>query len=104
MTDLEKKVYDLGVLPVIKIDNAKDAVPLARALCDGGLPAAEITFRTACAAEAIANIKKAVPACGIVNQILQNEMYIFIHKITLSKAEFTMIDMPHKLPLPDLSF
>ena len=61
MTDLEKKVYDLGVLPVIKIDNAKDAVPLARALCDGGLPAAEITFRTACAAEAIANIKKAVP-------------------------------------------
>ena len=61
MTEIEKKVYDLGVLPVIKIDDPDKAVPLAKALCDGGLPAAEITFRTACAAEAIRNIKKALP-------------------------------------------
>lgn len=61
MTEIEKKVYDLGVIPVIKIENAEDAVPLAKALRDGGLPAAEITFRTACAAEAIRNIKKEVP-------------------------------------------
>ncbi len=61
MTELEKKVYELGVLPVIKIDDASKAVPLAKALCDGGLPAAEITFRTACAAEAIANIHKELP-------------------------------------------
>ena len=61
MTDLEKKVYDIGVLPVIKISNPDDALPLAKALIDGGLPAAEITFRTACAAEAIKRITDAYP-------------------------------------------
>lgn len=61
MTELEKKVYDLGVLPVIKISNPDDAVPLARALIEGGLPAAEITFRTACAAEAIKKITDTFP-------------------------------------------
>ena len=51
------KMFDaiskLGVLPVIKIDDVKNAVPLCRALISGGLPAAEITFRTECAADAI---------------------------------------------------
>ncbi|MBR6546048.1 MAG: bifunctional 4-hydroxy-2-oxoglutarate aldolase/2-dehydro-3-deoxy-phosphogluconate aldolase [Clostridia bacterium] len=61
MTELEKKVYDLGVLPVIKISNPDDAIPLAKALIDGGLPAAEITFRTSCAAEAIKRITEAYP-------------------------------------------
>lgn len=61
MTELEKKVYDLGVLPVIKISNPDDAIPLAKALIDGGLPAAEITFRTSCAAEAIKGITEAYP-------------------------------------------
>ena len=61
MTELEKKVYDLGVLPVIKISNPDDALPLAKALIDGGLPAAEITFRTSCAAEAIKRITEAYP-------------------------------------------
>ena len=61
MTELEKKVYDIGVIPVIKISNPDDAIPLAKALCEGGLPAAEITFRTSCAAEAIRNITKAFP-------------------------------------------
>jgi 2-dehydro-3-deoxyphosphogluconate aldolase/(4S)-4-hydroxy-2-oxoglutarate aldolase len=49
------------LIPVIKIENPDDAVPLAKALIDGGLPAAEITFRTACAAEAIKNITEAYP-------------------------------------------
>ncbi len=61
MTELEKKVYDIGVLPVIKISNPDDALPLAKALIDGGLPAAEITFRTSCAAEAIKRITDAYP-------------------------------------------
>ena len=59
--DMMKELYSIGLIPVIKIENADDAVPLAKALIDGGLPAAEITFRTACAAEAIANITKAYP-------------------------------------------
>ncbi len=56
-----KELYSIGLIPVIKIENADDAVPLAKALIDGGLPAAEITFRTKCAAEAIKNITEAFP-------------------------------------------
>ena len=55
------ELYSIGLIPVIKIENAEDAVPLAKALIDGGLPAAEITFRTKCAAEAIKNITDAYP-------------------------------------------
>ena len=56
-----KELSLIGLIPVIKIENPDDAVPLAKALIDGGLPAAEITFRTACAAEAIKNITEAYP-------------------------------------------
>lgn len=59
--DMIKELYSIGLIPVIKIENADDAVPLAKALIDGGLPAAEITFRTACAAEAIKNITETYP-------------------------------------------
>ena len=61
MNDMMKELYSIGLIPVIKIENPDDAVPLAKALIDGGLPAAEITFRTACAAEAIKNITDAYP-------------------------------------------
>ncbi len=50
-----------GVVPVIAIDNADDALPLADALIEGGLPVAEITFRTAAAPDAIAAIAKHRP-------------------------------------------
>jgi 2-dehydro-3-deoxyphosphogluconate aldolase/(4S)-4-hydroxy-2-oxoglutarate aldolase len=49
------------IVPVIVIDDPDDAVPLARALVDGGLTCAEITFRTPRAAEAIGRISTAVP-------------------------------------------
>ena len=61
MSDMIKELYSIGLIPVIKIENADDAVPLAKALIDGGLPAAEITFRTPCAAEAIKRITDAYP-------------------------------------------
>ncbi len=61
MNDMIKELYSIGLIPVIKIENADDAVPLAKALIDGGLPAAEITFRTACAADAIKRITDAYP-------------------------------------------
>ncbi|MBO5788337.1 MAG: keto-hydroxyglutarate-aldolase/keto-deoxy-phosphogluconate aldolase, partial [Clostridia bacterium] len=61
MTTMEQKIYDMGILPVIKISDVSTALPLAKALCDGGLPAAEITFRTSCAAEAIKAITTAYP-------------------------------------------
>ena len=59
--NMMSELYSIGLIPVIKIENPDDAVPLAKALIDGGLPAAEITFRTACAAEAIKNITEAYP-------------------------------------------
>lgn len=61
MNDLLKKVYDLGIIPVVAIDDAEKAVPLAKALAKGGLPAAEITFRTDAAEEAIRRIAKECP-------------------------------------------
>ncbi|MEC6830777.1 bifunctional 4-hydroxy-2-oxoglutarate aldolase/2-dehydro-3-deoxy-phosphogluconate aldolase [Photobacterium toruni] len=51
----------LRVMPVIQIEHAADAVPLAKILVDNGLPAAEITFRTAAAAESIRLIRAAYP-------------------------------------------
>lgn len=51
-----------GIIPVVAIDNAAHAVPLARALEAGGLPCIEITFRTAAAAEALAAITASCPA------------------------------------------
>ena len=50
------------VIPVIALDTAAEAVPLAQALVRGGLPVLEVTFRTDCAAEAIARIRDEVPA------------------------------------------
>ena len=48
-----EQIYKIGIVPVVKIDRAEDALPLAKALCAGGLPCAEVTFRTDAAAEAI---------------------------------------------------
>lgn len=50
-----------GLVPVIKIERAGDAVPLCRALAQGGLPVAEITFRTAAAGEAIRRVAAELP-------------------------------------------
>ena len=59
--DMFKEIYELGIIPVVAIDDADNAVPLAKALRDGGLPAAEITFRTAAAEEAIRRITAECP-------------------------------------------
>ena len=54
-------IANLGVVPVIAIEKASDAVPLADALLEGGLPVAEITFRTEAAADVLAAIRDARP-------------------------------------------
>jgi len=53
MTDILKQLGTLGLIPVVAIETAQDAPKLGQALLDGGLPCAEITFRTAAAEEAI---------------------------------------------------
>ena len=56
-----KKISDIGIVPVVAIDDAKKAVPLAKVLVAGGLPVAEVTFRTAAGEEAIRTISREVP-------------------------------------------
>lgn len=56
-----KQLLQRPVIPVIVIERAEDAEPLAEALLTGGMDVVEITFRTAAAAEAIKNIRKAFP-------------------------------------------
>lgn len=53
MNAVLEQISKIGIVPVVKIDRAEDALPLAKALCAGGLPCAEVTFRTGAAAEAI---------------------------------------------------
>lgn len=58
MTEIVKRFRQMGVVPVVAIENAADALPLADALEAGGLPCAEITFRTEAAAEAMQQMAK----------------------------------------------
>ena len=61
MNEIVKKLGEIGIIPVVAIDDADTAIPLGQALLDGGLPCAEITFRTAAAAEAIQKMSAAHP-------------------------------------------
>lgn len=53
MSNVSDLLYGFGVVPVVVLNDAKNAKPLAKALCDGGLPCAEVTFRTDAAEESI---------------------------------------------------
>lgn len=61
MNDVLKRISEIGLVPVIKIEDVDKAVPLAKALVAGGLPCAEVTFRTAEAEESIRRIAAEVP-------------------------------------------
>ena len=53
MKTIAEQFQEFGVVPVVVLNDAKDALPLADALCEGGLACAEVTFRTAAAEESI---------------------------------------------------
>lgn len=53
MNPVMKTIQDIGLVPVIKIEDAKKSVPLGNALVAGGIPVAEVTFRTAAAEDSI---------------------------------------------------
>ncbi len=61
MNKILEKIGELGIVPVVKIEKAEDALPLGRALLDGDLPIAEITFRTSAAEESIKALNKELP-------------------------------------------
>lgn len=58
MEDVFTTIGNAGLMPVIVVERVEDAVPLAEALIAGGLPVAEVTFRTEAAAKAIAAMAK----------------------------------------------
>ncbi|NLI20002.1 MAG: bifunctional 4-hydroxy-2-oxoglutarate aldolase/2-dehydro-3-deoxy-phosphogluconate aldolase [Clostridiales bacterium] len=59
--DMIQRLSMAGIVPVIKVEDANDAVPLCKALSDGGLPVAEITFRSDAAEEAIRRVHAELP-------------------------------------------
>ncbi len=61
MNPVIQRVYEIGIIPVIAFNSVDEAVPLCKALVAGGLPAAEVTFRTACAEDCIRKIHDEVP-------------------------------------------
>ncbi len=61
MNKVLEEISKIGIVPVIALDEVKDAKPLAKALIDGGLPCAEVTFRTAAAEESIRVIAEEFP-------------------------------------------
>ncbi|MEN0088791.1 MAG: bifunctional 4-hydroxy-2-oxoglutarate aldolase/2-dehydro-3-deoxy-phosphogluconate aldolase [Pseudomonadota bacterium] len=70
VTAVRKVMTAAPVIPVLTIERVEDAVPLAQALVDGGLPSIEITLRTSAALEAIrrvaAEVEGAIPGAGTV--------------------------------------
>ncbi len=61
MHEVLEQLGKIGVVPVVTLEEAKDALPLAKALYDGGLPCAEITFRTKAAEESIRLLSREFP-------------------------------------------
>ena len=61
MTGLTEQIEEMGIVPVIKLEDAGKAAGLAKALCEGGLPCAEVTFRTAAARDGIQIMSETCP-------------------------------------------
>lgn len=61
MEKMQEQLQKFGVVPVVVLNNAKDALLLAKALIEGGLPCAEVTFRTEAAEESIRKMAEKYP-------------------------------------------
>lgn len=61
MQTISEQFYEYGVVPVVVVEDVKDALPLAQALTEGGLPCAEVTFRTEAAEESIRRMSEKYP-------------------------------------------
>ncbi len=85
--NINSRISEIGVVPVIKLSNPeRDAAPLAKALCAGGIPVAEVTFRAAGADTAIRLMKEACPEILVgAGTVLTTE---HIDKAIAAGAEF----------------
>ena len=75
MKDLAERFHEVGVVPVVVLEDVKDAVPLAQALVEGGLPCAEVTFRTAAAEESIRLMTEKFPEMLVGSQKTEEYTY-----------------------------
>ncbi|MFO7908981.1 MAG: keto-deoxy-phosphogluconate aldolase, partial [Halomonas sp.] len=74
--ELDSICLKAEVIPVLTIDRLEDAVPLGRALVEGGLPVLEVTLRTDCALEAVKRMREALPSASIgVGTVLTPAQY-----------------------------
>lgn len=77
MKEVSQRIYELGIVPVVKLERPQDALPLGEALCRGGLPVAEVTFRTEAAEESIRTLAQKLPellvGAGTVHSAAQAE-------------------------------
>lgn len=61
MNTIKERIAEFGVVPVVVLNDSKDAEPLANALVKGGLPCAEVTFRTEAAEKSIRIMTESYP-------------------------------------------
>ncbi len=80
MNTLDSRLAKLKVIPVIVVDEAEDILPIGKALSENGLPVAEITFRTAAAADAIVLLRKEYPDMLIGAGTILNEQQLLAAK------------------------
>ena len=87
MSSINQRISAIGVVPVIKLNNPeRDAAPRAKALCAGGVPVAEVTFRAAGADTAIRLMKEACPEMMVgAGTVLTTE---HVDKAVAAGAEF----------------
>ncbi len=80
MNKIRQQLGEFGIIPVVALEDANQALPLGRALLNGGLPCAELTFRTAAAPEAIYKMSQAYPemliGAGTVLTVSQAEQAV----------------------------
>lgn len=73
---LDRLCNQAPVIPVLTIERVEDAVPLGRALVEGGLPVLEVTLRTDCALDAIRRMREALPEASVgAGTVLSVEQY-----------------------------
>ena len=61
MAQIIEQIHRIGIIPVVVLNDARNAPALGRALCEGGLPCAEVTFRTDAAEESISLLAQNEP-------------------------------------------
>lgn len=80
MSNVMSQIQDIGIVPVVKLNNVEKAIPLCEALMAGGINVAEVTFRTECASEVIKTIarecKDMIVGAGTIINVEQAKLAI----------------------------